>query len=237
MREVAFRAWLEKRFAPAVAASRFANCRTVEKAYGDLDTAIETDQIDVIIGELTFSTADEKAGRPNPSKIPIKGDIRTGLATLKAAVKLYAQFQQGKDDGGSSPEPGVDTVELQRIGLERDLQAALRARIDQLEAGLTIMDGGAERQVTSGFIDITAKDSAGAIVVIELKAGQAGAKAISQILAYMGDVAVEDAGEPVRGVIVASDFDHKAQAAARMVPDLRLFRYGIAFSFSEIAHP
>jgi RecB family endonuclease NucS len=46
---------------------------------------------------------------------------------------------------------------------------ALRANIDQLEPGLTVIDGGNERKVASGFIDITARDRSGATVVIELK--------------------------------------------------------------------
>ena len=44
----------------------------------------------------------------------------------------------------------------QLIGLERDMQAALRRAIEQLELGLEIVDDGAERSVSSGFIDITA---------------------------------------------------------------------------------
>jgi hypothetical protein len=49
----------------------------------------------------------------------------------------------------------------QRIGLERDMQAALRIAINQLEAGLVITDDGAERSVDSGFIDITARSRSG----------------------------------------------------------------------------
>ena len=60
----------------------------------------------------------------------------------------------------------------QRIGLERDMQAALRIEIAQLDPGLTIIDDGAERSVDSGFIDITARDASGTTVVIELKAGK-----------------------------------------------------------------
>ncbi len=67
------------------------------------------------------------------------------------------------------------------------MQAALRIEIAQLEPNLTIADDGAERSVNSGFIDITARDASGATVVVELKAGAAGQRAIAQILSYMGD--------------------------------------------------
>lgn len=113
------------------------------------------------------------------------------------------------------------------------MQAALRVAIDQLEPGLTIIDEGAERSVESGFIDITARDEAGAVVVIELKVGVAGQRAVAQILSYMGDVAMEEAGTPVRGILVASEFDAKAKAAARVIPTLALRRYSVRFTFAD----
>ena len=85
----------------------------------------------------------------------------------------------------------------------------------------------------SGFIDITARDSLGTIVVIELKAGAAGQRAIAQILSYMGDISGEEENSEVRGILVASDFDAKAKAAAKMVPNLALRKYSIRFFFSE----
>ena len=102
---------------------------------------------------------------------------------------------------------------------------------DHIEAGLTIIDNGAERSVDSGFIDITARDSSGTTVVIELKAGVAGQRAVAQILSYMGDVAEEDSD--VRGILVASGFDAKAKAASRMVPSLILKIYSVRFAFSD----
>ena len=121
----------------------------------------------------------------------------------------------------------------QRIGLERDMQKALRNQIEQLDPALTIIDEGAERSVESGFIDITARDASGTTVVIELKAGAAGQRAVAQILSYMGDVATEEDGRMPRGILVASAFDSKAKSAARMVPNLVLRRYSIRFTFSD----
>ncbi len=122
----------------------------------------------------------------------------------------------------------------QRFGLERDLQATLRKKINELEDGLLIIDEGAERSVDSGFIDITAKDVDGIIVVIELKAGVAGQRAVAQILSYMGDVFAEEENRKVRGILIASDFDSKAKAAAKVIPTLTLRRYSVQFHFSDV---
>ena len=98
---------------------------------------------------------------------------------------------------------------------------------------MTIIDDGAERSVDSGFIDITARDAAGTTVVIELKPGLGGQRAVAQILSYMGDVAKEEESGKVRGILVCSDFDARARAAATMVPNLILRRYSVRFLFSD----
>ena len=114
--------------------------------------------------------------------------------------------------GHSTDDLGIETPDeddrrSRLIGLERDLPAALRYSIEQLEPGLDIIDGGTERSVDSGFIDITANAADGTVVVIELKAGTARRDAVGQILSYMGDVATEDS-DPVHGFLVAGDFDN-----------------------------
>ena len=82
----------------------------------------------------------------------------------------------------------LETAEAKEatLSLERDLQAALRSDIEQLENGLAISDGGKEKIGPSGRIDILAIDARKQIVVIELKVGTAEHEVISQILSYMG---------------------------------------------------
>jgi hypothetical protein len=173
-----------------------------------------------LIATLRYSADDARQQRPNPSKIPFKGDIRSNLASCRNAVERYRKFR----DSGGGPGPSLEKDEEggQPIGLERDMQAALRIEINQFEQGLTIIDGGAERSVNAGFIHITARDAS----------GRAGQRAVAQILSYMGDVAAEEEIGKVRGILVASSFDDKAKAAARMVPSLILRKYSVRFLFS-----
>ena len=136
----------------------------------------------------------------------------------------------------SSPE--LDTEEDEegsaelRFGLERDLQKALRANVQQLEPGLKIIDDGAEKSVEAGRIDITAEDGDGCLVVIELKAGTADLRSIGQILSYMASVG-DDPNRCVRGILIANNFDHRVVVAARAVPTLSLVAYSFQFSFSK----
>jgi hypothetical protein len=118
------------------------------------------------------------------------------------------------------------------FGLERDLQRALRANIEQLEPGLKIIDGGTERTVAAGRIDITAEDKEGNLVVIELKAGTAQPDSLTQLLAYMGAIGQEEQ-RPCRGILVARDFPERLAWAARAVPIVKLKEYSFRFFFKD----
>ncbi|MGH6978509.1 MAG: endonuclease NucS domain-containing protein [Brevundimonas sp.] len=234
-----YKAWLEaQQYGAGTITAQLHRTGRVEECYGDLSIHFLKDQFASIISELTYSVDDQRRDRPNPSRIPFSGDIRTNLASYKNALALYGRFLGVPADditAAVAPKLGIEPAEDvagQRIGLERDLQSTLRKSLDQLEPGLVAIDEGAERSVQSGFIDITAKNAKGAVVVIELKAGTAGQRAVAQILSYMGDIAIEEPEATLRGILIAADFDAKAKAAARMVPTLSLQKYSVKFSFA-----
>jgi hypothetical protein len=147
--------------------------------------------------------------------------VRDGISKLPGYILMRHTTDK--------PEEIEDALETS-FGLERDLQHALRANIEQLEAGLKIVDGGKEQHVEAGWIDITAQDKQGATVVIELKAGEADRNAVAQVLSYMGNL-IEGTKKPVRGIVVASDFKVNAVSAARAASNIELKKYNFKFSF------
>ena len=241
--QAGYRRWLEEqKYDAGTINAQMYRAGRVEEHHGNLDEQYANDRLASLIDTLRYSTDDKRHNRPNPSKIPFDGDIRNNLASYRNAVERYRKFRNASGDTADTPEKDefgaalVATAEEevgQRIGLERDMQAALRIEINQLESGLTIIDDGAERSVDSGPIDITARDTSGMTVVVELKPGPAGQRAVAQILSYMGDVAAEEESGKVRGILVASSFDAKAKAAARMAPSLILRKYSVRFLFSD----
>ena len=80
----------------------------------------------------------------------------------------------------------IESAANLKFGLERDLQSALRTNITQLEEGLIITDGGKEKCIDGFRFDITAEDSQGKVVIIELKAGEAKKDSVAQLLSYIG---------------------------------------------------
>lgn len=234
-----YRDWLKAEgYADNTCNAQIARVQRLEQSYGPLDDLIGSGGYEALFSSLTYSTADERQNRPNPTRLVINGNLRNNFASYKDALARYQRFLNAGFQGSEMPTTKVDPAlpseplaEKQRLSLERDMQSALRENIAALEPGLTILDDGAERAVASGFIDILARDSAGALVVIELKAGKTDARVIGQTLGYMGDILAEEES-PVRGIIVAHEFDKRTLSAARAVPNLTLMRYAINFSFA-----
>jgi hypothetical protein len=194
--------------------------------------------------------------RENPKYLPSGMDPDSNTShELRRALKNEGWKLEGRSDqvlmikpsdegdtsfaaevlGDESAEEEHETAEAAEItfGLERDLQSALRANIEQLESGLKIIDEGKERITDAGRIDITASDASGKIVVIELKAGTATPEVIAQVLAYMGTLAEPD-NKAVRGILVAGDFHKRVVLAARAIPNLELKKYSIQFTFGTV---
>ncbi len=142
------------------------------------------------------------------------------------------QQELSEDQQEQRSEIPRDDSNVVKFGLERDLQRALRNNISQLEPGLKVVDGGTERTVEAGRIDVTAEDTQGDLVVIELKAGTAQPESIAQLLSYMGSID-DDQGRPVRGILVAHDFHPRLVMAARAVPNISLKAYSFQFSFED----
>ncbi|MEP6878380.1 MAG: endonuclease NucS domain-containing protein [Nitrosospira sp.] len=238
-----YQKWLaDQKYSEGTQNSQIYRVKKVEESYGDLEKHFATGTYQEIINSLGYSTNDERANRPNPSKLIFEGNIRNNLQSYKNAAVRYWKFLnenkfQGNIVGPESPEYMTMSLNAQeavqqRFSLERDMQAALRRNIGSLDASLRIIDNGEERAVNSGLIDITCEDS-NALVVVELKAGTADSRAIGQILGYMGDLYEEEGGKPVRGILIAHDFDRRTRAAARVVPTLTLKKYSIEFQFKS----
>jgi len=146
---------------------------------------------------------------------------------------IKAHMTMGSYEVESSKEEADELTEATEatFGLERDLQEALRENSEQLESGLSVIDGGKEMTTEAGRTDIVAEDAEGTTTVIELKAGTAPPKSLTQLLAYMEAV---EKGEAVRGILVAEDFHDRILHAAKAVPNVQLQKYRFEFSFRRV---
>lgn len=240
-----YQQWLvEQEYQEGTQAAQIYRVKKVEEYYGNLDEHFANGTYQEVINSLQYSTGDERVNKPNPSKIKFDGNIRNNLQSYKASVLWYKKFltDSGFQSKSLETQDAITNIDIvsneesqkQRLSLERDMQVALRRNITSLEPKLRITDDGAERAVDSGLIDITCEDD-NSIVVVELKAGKADSRAIAQILGYMGDLQEEDDTKPVRGILVAHDFDKRTKSAASVVPTLSLVKYSVEFKFTAEA--
>jgi endonuclease len=234
-----FRAWLKSNYTANSAATHYSQAKKVEDSYGNLDDIFDAGMIESIAAELNYSSQDSKLSKPNPSKIPAGNNLYTNLAAYKSSLRCYAKYRENETEFNSETAIEIaglaikEKLDGKQFELERHLQSELRREIGQLELGLEIIDEGLERSVESGFIDILARDGSGNLVVIELKAGMAKRDAVGQITGYMGDLIGEEPDTPVRGILVAAEFDKSCLSGVRAIPSLKLKRYRFAFTFEE----
>jgi RecB family endonuclease NucS len=123
-------------------------------------------------------------------------------------------------------------AEARLFRYECELQKAIRRQLNQVEPGLVEADGGQERSVATGKIDILARDQAGHFVVIELKAGPCPHGALEQVLAYSSDLEAET-GTPCRAILVASQFSERIRAAAKRARDISLVTYELQLGLAK----
>lgn len=163
----------------------------------------------------------------------------TPLATqFRAALNCYLKFLI--DDANpeaarpiAAPPSPKEQADRGLIRQEHQLQAAVRRDLDLLEPGLVAIDGGQERVVPTGRIDILARDVQGKQLVIELKAGPCPADALEQALGYTSDIA-QSSNMPCRTIIIAGSFGERTRAAARRVPHLKLVEYRLRLQFNAL---
>ncbi len=238
MREAEFKDWMRNHgYAERTINTCASDARRVERDENlDLDEEFEKDGLKGLIRLYNPTKQDEREGNVPKMKIVSK-DKNKSLSELLSGYRstlsnYYKRFCEADGDfvyEASDNNTVTDTGAV--FGLEKDLQAALREHIDQLESGLEIVDGGVERSVDSGRIDILAKDGKGTFVIIELKAGTATDSVVAQILGYMGDIAEEE-NAAVRGIIVAAEFNKRVQSASRATSNLELKTYRYNFEFN-----
>ena len=78
----------------------------VEKHHGDLDRHFAHDRLEGVLDLLRYSTEDQRHERPNPTRVPINGDLRANLASYRNAVVLYRRFLDGEERSVSPAPPG-----------------------------------------------------------------------------------------------------------------------------------
>ncbi|OJU24269.1 MAG: hypothetical protein BGN91_06035 [Nitrobacter sp. 62-13] len=195
----------------------------IDQAIGGLDEALARDGTDKVL-EWSRTTS-----TPPFDVFP---------SHARSVLNKYIQFHidaQSPDTQEVQEEMATDAQQASGLAfrLEKEMQAAVRKQLSNLEAGLVEDDEGRELAVSTGYIDIVARDKLGKLVVIELKAGMCPTGALEQALGYAQALS-EERNEDVRVMLIASDFSDRLRAAAKRANGLQLLKYEFSLQFNEL---
>jgi len=162
----------------------------------------------------------------------------------------FRLYEAGKDPAPiRANSPSAATTEItdesddgqsSMFAYERDLREYLARNLQLLEAGLRLYEqegvSGVEYPAGGRFIDILAVDAASNYVIIELKVSRGYDRVVGQLLRYMGRIASHhaDAGQRVRGIIVAKEITEDLKLACMRQSDITLFEYSLAVSVQRV---
>lgn len=97
MRDTEYRAWLEtQELAKRSIGTKMSDARRVDQEHGDLDAHFEEDRMVSLLDTFAYSKADEAAGRANPTKLNIDGNLYNNLASYRAALTTYRSFCEAR---------------------------------------------------------------------------------------------------------------------------------------------
>lgn len=126
MREAEFRAWFKANdYDDATVGTQLARAKRIEQHYGDLDQLFRDGKLASLKAELSYSADDERAGRPNPAKFEVNGNIRNSMASYCSTIEYYSKFcasadRLPKENGENITTDAIEAAmdEFDAIGLE-----------------------------------------------------------------------------------------------------------------------
>jgi hypothetical protein len=194
----------------------------IDKALGGLDEKIKADGTDAVVSWAKSTNTPPFDVYPSHAR-----------SVLKRYLQFLLEAETPTDEGGPEDEIGTEESGGLAFRLQKEMHAAVRKQLPNLEAGLVAADGGSEVTVATGKIDIVARDAKGKLAIIELKAGSCPPGAMEQALGYAQALS-EERDEPVRAILIASDFPDRVRASAKRVPDLELLTYEFLLKFNPV---
>jgi len=142
---------------------------------------------------------------------------------------------ESKDD-----ENNGEPAESSQFGFEKDLQNFLVKNLYLIEPNLKLYENegitGVEFPVGNRAVDILAISDSNELVVIELKVSKGYDRVVGQLLRYMAWIEknLADAGQKVRGVIIAKQISDDLKLACSKIADVKLMEYELSVKLNQV---
>lgn len=186
-----------------------------------------------------------------PSRVHYSAKLREDDLFFQIDGSQFRLYESAKDpqpitsatasDAPEMPEePEEEKGAVSEFAYERDLRNFLAKNLAIIEPGLRLYEEegitGIEFPAGGRFIDILGVDKENRYVVIELKVSRGYDRVVGQLLRYVNWIRKNqaEAGQGVRGVIVAREISEDLLLACSDLPDVQLFEYELSLSLKEV---
>ena len=159
-------------------------------------------------------------------------------ATDPAPIRTTRDTATVPDEADEDEEAFVPSGEF---AYESDLRRFLAKNPSIIEPGLELYQDegitGVEFPAGGRFIDLLCVDAQQGLVVIELKVSRGYDRVVGQLLRYMAWVRKHhaDAGQQVRGMIIAREISDDLRLACSTTPQVELFEYELSVALHRIS--
>jgi hypothetical protein len=83
--------------------------KRIEEHYGDLDEHFDQDGMAGLQVKFVYSKADADAGTPNPTDIPIRGNVASGSSNFRSGINSYKRFREAANGSAAGSSKPMDT--------------------------------------------------------------------------------------------------------------------------------
>jgi hypothetical protein len=177
---------------------------------------------------------------------PNAGDLRLYDKAVDPPPIYAGNGGRLSDDAEEPDDESSEFLEApssQQFALEHHLRDFLARDVSLIEPGMRLfteiegIDGVEVPMGANRSADLVTIDSAGNLVVIELKVSRGHEKTLGQLLRYIGYTAKQYSnGRKVRGIIIASEISSDLRLAVEPLSagglDFKLMKYGLKFDLS-----
>jgi hypothetical protein len=99
--EKGFRVWLQGQgFDRNTVSTQMSHVARLERHFGDLDAAFDTDGFERIRNALAYTKEDERNRRPNPAPFAIEGNLYSNLAGYRTTLNYYSDYRRSVEVDG-----------------------------------------------------------------------------------------------------------------------------------------
>lgn len=228
----------------STANNRVSNCQNIENYYGDLVELYNSNKIESILEEFEYTINDERENKKQNHKVLINGDIRSGSATLKNALKLYFDFKLSLNFPDEGTYSTIENAVATNFRLESDLENTVFRQISTLFPEYREFNHKGKKgkqfvipnDISKRIIDILLEHKVdNHLLVIEMKGKEISRETFGQISEYLVLLQEYFPDKKIKGCLIGNDIGDNLQKIVNSSKyEISLKKYDVEIKLQDI---